>query len=46
MRINGNRIIGKKLSIMCQGLSEGQPLSVCCVWLVLCVMSSVVEASL
>ena len=25
--------------------SEGQPLAVCCVWLVLCVMSSVVEAS-
>ena len=23
--------------------SEGQPLAVCCVWLVLCVMSSVIE---
>ena len=26
--------------------SEGQPLAVCCVWLVLCVMSSVIEASI
>ena len=25
--------------------SEGQPLAVCCVWLVLCVMSSLIEAS-
>ena len=26
--------------------SEGEPLAVCCVWLVLCVMSSVIEASI